>query len=780
MNNKYKLSLLAASVIAAGSGAFPSVAFSQDGERAALEEVIVTARRKEESMQDAPLSVNAVSDQALKDLNITNFADISSVVAGLTLDEDVVDSGASLRGVRYEVLAQAPASVEFYVNDVPTTALQTIQKVFDVSQVEVLRGPQGTLRGRAAPSGSITVTTQKAKMDQFGGYVDATLTDDGDQNYQAAINLPLVEDRLAVRVAGFWDESNLNDTSSAYGYGESSYDGRGYRLSLSAAPIDTVTIDLAYQRMEPERKIFPISESAAGASLNLDAEDRKSVSDIPETSTQTMEYTTLNIAWEISDDYLLNYTGGYTSDVLQRKDPSDPTNALDSSYPDEFFGAGTALDVDSDVFSHEIRLQSQEPLFGKLDFVVGGLYMERHDTVTTTLDNYVYIPNFITAVVPTVVNNFSDSEDTDLKEYSLFFNLNYYITDDTEVSFGARKIEFNNDAYQQLSSGTVLQNQTYDEDAEIFTASISHRFNESVMTYASWGTSWRYGPSLVGITTTQKSDLLESFSNLPSETSESFEIGVKTDFLDRRLRVNAAVYQQKFDNLAYRPSEGIYYHSFNASGADEVGSYNLQSGVPVEVNGVEVEVSFLATDQLRLNALLNYAKGEIQDGVIPCNDYQPQDGVPDSVSTPPTLAQIDAAAGSDYVTSCVSSQKTNIAPDFSASLSAEYGFTVAGMDAYVRGLYSYYGSTDNAVNNPVDDVDAYGIVNLYAGLRSPDDVWSAMLYVKNVADTEEVTARDASTGSVILQPFGSTVSSNYRAVEVTSPREIGINVHYNF
>src|SRR5437867_5037203 len=120
------------------------------------EEIVVTARRRQESAQDVPLVVNAVTAESLQKLNIREFKDIASVVPGLSLSQSANGIGvqATLRGVAFDVNASGNnGTVEFYLNDAPLSGGILFQSMFDVGQIEVLRGPQGTLRGRASPSG---------------------------------------------------------------------------------------------------------------------------------------------------------------------------------------------------------------------------------------------------------------------------------------------------------------------------------------------------------------------------------------------------------------------------------------------------------------------------------------------------------------------------------------------------------------------------------------------------------------------------------------------------
>jgi iron complex outermembrane receptor protein len=136
------------------------------------EVIIVQARRRDEAIQDVPMVVQAVTAQELNKLNIREFQDVQTLVPGLSLAQSANGIGVqtTLRGIAFDVNASGNnGTVEFYMNDAPISAGILFQSMFDVAQIEVLRGPQGTLRGRASPSGSITVTTRKPDLSEAGG-----------------------------------------------------------------------------------------------------------------------------------------------------------------------------------------------------------------------------------------------------------------------------------------------------------------------------------------------------------------------------------------------------------------------------------------------------------------------------------------------------------------------------------------------------------------------------------------------------------------------------------
>src|SRR5215831_4964678 len=206
-------SSLAALTSAAGAADAPTSATASP---AGLEEIIVTARRKEESLQDVPQTVSAVTAETIEKLNILKFEDVQSVTPGLTLSSGTTGytTTASMRGVSFNVESGASETVAFYLNDAPTDSNFLFQSMYDIGQIEVLRGPQGTLRGRASPSGAITVTTHKADVSGFGGYGMVTATDQSAYDLNGAINIPILSDVLAIRIAGITQKDKFDFVKS--------------------------------------------------------------------------------------------------------------------------------------------------------------------------------------------------------------------------------------------------------------------------------------------------------------------------------------------------------------------------------------------------------------------------------------------------------------------------------------------------------------------------------------------------------------------------------------
>src|SRR4051794_4703879 len=289
-------SLLVLGTHAAAQSA-PVASAAPSGE-ATLGEIVVTARRRSESLQEVPQTVNAVTADTLQKLNITTFQDIQTVVPGLTLSSSntPTSAGVSLRGVSYSALVGGEPTVATYINDTPTFTLEMFASLFDVGQIEVLKGPQGTTRGVSAPSGAITVTTRKPDLSEMGGYVSALATDHQGRNVQGALNVPIIKDVLAVRVAGVVDETDNGGVRSIHNGLRPYSKSTGERVSVSFEPSDAFSANVAYQHLDHTQAGFPQVEGPGfGVNPTISARQRAAVADQPSSYRERLDRVTAAI-----------------------------------------------------------------------------------------------------------------------------------------------------------------------------------------------------------------------------------------------------------------------------------------------------------------------------------------------------------------------------------------------------------------------------------------------------------------------------------------------------
>ena len=795
-------------------------------------EIVVQARRRDESQQDVPLVVNAVTAASIEKLNLREFEEIESLVPGLQLSSSAngIGTQATLRGVAYDVNASGNnGTIEFYLNDAPLSSGILFQSMFDVGQVEVLRGPQGTLRGRASPSGSITVTTRRPDLDEAGGYLTGTINDLGTRNINGAFNVPIIEGILALRVAGVYDEGDGNEVRSLNSALDPFVKTRGGRVSLGAEPAHFLSLFASYTTTNREARQFDQAESLSqtipggpdGQAL-VTAGDRRSVQFVPRRYEQTFKVFNWQGQLRVAGQKI-DYVGSHSKQFLDSFDPSDDGAFFGASYPQALREAGQTTNTESRQTTHELRLSNEERVAGMFDYVIGGLYNKLDAPTSLVTQTPLFaglfipqaaFPNFVTTDGITPAGQaagvgFQQLINTPVtrpaltEEQSLFANVTAHIGEQTEISVGTRYIDYHTEGSLTVNGVPVAAaSQNRDTSKWIYSASVKHNFTPDLMVYASYGSSWRPGSATNPILfrdLVNPGPLLSSFYFPGDESSDSYEIGFKSTWLDNRLRVNVTAYRQDFDNYAFT-AQNIYAAGEDAQGAQRAFLANpgLAVGVPAKVEGVEAEFDFRASDRWSIGATLSYAVSKIKNGVVPCNNYG--GGVP-------TYDQIIAANGGEQIATCTVNYRAGTSAPFAATVQSEYKHPIGtDVEGYLRGLMTFNGDSQNDPANTFDDIASFALVNLFAGLRDVDGGWELGGYVKNLFNVERVLSRTAQPLGVSYQQlfcttldprvatpcasvlpagvdtltYGQSAASAYRGITMTPPREFGLTFTLRF
>jgi iron complex outermembrane receptor protein len=808
--------------------------------------IVVEARRRNESAQDVPLVVNAVTAETITELNLRDFKDIQTVVPGLQMTSNAngIGTTSSVRGVSFDVNASGNAgTIEYYLNDAPITSGALFNAMYDIGQIEVLRGPQGTLRGRASPSGSITVAHRKPDLDEIGGYVLGTVNDIGGANVNAAVGAPILPGILAVRVAGLVERGRGSRVRSINSELDPFTRTKSGRVFIRAEPTEWLNAEGVYQRIELESRqydqvacanLFGITTGAAGTCpVSVEPEDRLSTSPGGRRTEQIFDVFT----WRASAAFAgqrLYYVGSYTKQDVDTYDSFAPaSNGASGSIVNFFPGVdyGQFTSNLSKITSHELRFQNDERLAGLFDYAVGYFQSKLN------ADSFIYTqtPRGLPAIAaPGTFRTFINSgtfRPIDTEEKSFFGNLTLHLGERTEVSVGTRRIKYDTDsslllpiptppgafnglvdpfvvpspgaievgdivALNELAAPANLPRVVRSFRHTIYSASAKHRFSGGFMVYANFGTSWRPGLNVTRSAVNAQNTPLETrFIVLDPETSKSYEVGFKSNWLNNTVTLNVAAFRQDFKNYPYRSQSGIPYLNYTsaaqARSAGSLATFNYVAPADVRVNGAEAELTWKPSNRINLSANLAYALGKIRDSVVPCADID-GDGVPD-LDPPTSAAQLLASLplGQNLATCQVNFRSSTSSP-WNGNVQGEYSLPLSGAaDGFVRGLVTFTGNTRNDPANRFDDYDAYALVNLYAGLRDPGGAWEVTLYGKNIFEQETVLAtsngalatsyrNDLSPGTVI------TVNSPYIGLGsasipgLTAPREFGVTARFAF
>lgn len=712
------------------------------GELAPTNEIVVSARRREETVQEVPQTVNVVTAAQIEKLNLRNFTDISNIVPGLQMQSaSAFSNTATVRGIAFDPAASGNnPSVEFYLNDAPISSGFLFKTTYDLGQFELQRGPQGTLRGRASPSGSIAVTTRRPDLDEVGVVINGTITDRNVRKLDGAFNIPIIRDILGVRLAGVIDNNRGNQVRSISEATRPDISRRPYdrtesiRASLRFEPTDWASFNFMYQNLHVEAHRYGqvVSESvinpAAGASTTttIGAFDRLAIDEQGDYSRQDQEVFIANAQIRFAGQRL-NYMGSYNKQdfgILAAQDPANfltpPRVNLTSRTPADLPGFDQVCSNEKGILStgaydqcthstgkrksHELRLSSDERIAGIFDYVIGAFYDHNNNPSNLTQETPV-----IASASATPVNLLTIARTAILRrgmstERSAFGNITAHLLDDQlELSGGLRYIDYKNQnaLFQSSSAGTAIcaelaniaarcnppTRDAQNTNATVYVASAKYRVTPDIMIYALTGSSWRPGPRAVGNFSfgpnRQGQTARElSFQNLPPERSKSYEIGLKTSFHDGRGRFNLSAYHQKFRNYPFFGPQ-VFYISTNGNGVESVatannpGGFGFLSPVPVEVNGGELELSYQLLERWNLGVNAAYADGKIKSGTIACTDFD-GNGIPDVNPARPTVQSLQTAVGAGQTLSrCTGvSRRAAVTPKFSANVQSEYGFDV--------------------------------------------------------------------------------------------------------
>lgn len=782
-------------------------------------------------------------------------------------------------------------SVEFYRNDAVISSNALFTAVYDIGQIEVLRGPQGTLRGRASPSGSITITTRRPDLNEAGGYVSGQVAQRSKWNFEGAVNVPIISDKLGVRVAGFMGQNRGNNIAGL-NVGTGTIDNdifrrtEAVRASVRADPFDGVLVlDFNFETIHAESRQYGQVQSGStinGGALSprtINVSDRLGIGSVP--PTQDSRYKIFNWQakfrqWGQALTYVGNrlvadqlvYAPQDGGGLLLSPFATQPFIGAPAGLPTTQFGQLTNSPIRQTV--HELRLQNEDRIGGVLDYVVGAFTSSAGPgtlLVNGTAGGYRATPFSstvpVTGGVPTSPIGVGTAAGPNgpfttyrldylafsstyrpryEKESSIFANLTYHLGENTEISGGLRHIWWKGDSgtvsgvslLDPTNTGSFIQRACYGNkvlpdlgnatlganytcaptrQSTIYMASLKHKFTEDVMAYFSFGTSWRPGNPLVGWGLAQGFSpvygaQISPFVIPPDETSKSFEVGFKTAWLDRRLRLNVAAFYQKFNNFPIYPNGAVSLREPNGSvpvGSERlVNNFSFVAPAAVAVKGIEADLRFDLSERFNLAATFAFADSKANNALVPCNDLN-NDNIADTLV--PTAAQLAAhlPAGAQ-VDTCLVNAAATTNPRFTGTVQAEYNVPIGDWaEGYLRGFVNWRGDTRNEATNPLDDVSAYALVDLFAGLRSPNGRWEAGFFVKNLFNKTVVTSRAANqgltalnfpstgtTGGVPNPPFeqggtpvsGSTVPANlgynYYAISTTDPREFGFSLRYAF
>ncbi len=719
-----KIGVLATGALLVGSAwanpAEDAAPIADRSDTASIPSVTVSATRRSASLQSVPVAVSVIDGEQLAQANRNSIDTIIQEVPSATFRQQGgnKDSTIFVRGIG--TISTSPG-VEPTVSTVVDGVVfarpgQATLDLLDIDRIEILRGPQGTLFGKNASSGVLNVIGRKPG-EQASGYVDASWYEGNEKRVRAgfsgAIAPGVVRGSLTALYADYDGNVDNIHAGGKLSGNLNGYDRKGARARVDITPNKEVDITLIadYLRSNASPSLTAYKStsapfSAAIAPVVASAENRQVVTDIPSDIRDTNKGLSAQVDWRLGGHTLTSITAVRDWDNAQYTSTSAIGNAAETGRITAAYPATRDIGtVDFRQVSQEVRLASPKDRF--VDYVVGAYYLHGKDRET-----------YQRLVTTNVFNAGRADYGVKNDSYSLFGESTINFAADWRAIAGARwtKDELSYDHVRTSTSTAAfpgvqpaVQNSgSTSEDGYSGRLGLQYDVSSSVNSYATYSRGYK-GPAYNVFFNMLARDTLA----LKPETSDSFELGLKTSAFDRRLTANLAVFHTSYDN-------------YQANFYDTVGGTvitRLINAGKVSTRGVELDVSARPTRQFTLSGALAYTDAKI-----------------DNFNCPPAATA-----------SCnLNGQPLPFSPKWKAFTRANYALTLQnGLIADFSADYAYQSKTQFDLFQSPDAIQgAYGIVNASIALSSPVGGWRIALVGKNLANKSYATNLVTSTGYV--------------------------------
>lgn len=699
-----------------------------------IDDVVVTAERRSTNLQDTPIAVTAITAEQLQSRGVQSVRGLENLVPGLSIGSQTNGPGANSATFWIRGLGQMRAgngsepSVPLYIDDFYYPGIAgNVLRAMDIAQVEVLRGPQGTLFGRNSIGGAVRYTTRRPQA-RFGGFVEGTSGSYDRQDLIGALNVPF-GDKLAVRLTGATLETGGYVKHVADNERGGSTENTLFRIQAQYRPMDTLSLNLAYEDSKSLSRgstaYIPIISPTGVLAARWNARPTNTPKFTQALASPCVYCNYGALPVDDFDDARANhlrFTGEWgVNDHLTVKLLSG-RSVIDDTWSNDIDGApgGGRQYSDSRVESYSHELQAQGDLLADRLQYIGGVFYY-NETYSATSGQFA--PNAVGLIVE------SRSAYTNRREsLSAYGNLTYSLTPQLKVTVGVRVGTEDIDiATENLLPVTGASDSgALRETTTLPMARLQYDWSNDIMTYATVSRGARSG----GFNIIPANADAIGFN---SEAVTSYEAGARMAFLDRRVTINPTVFYTDYSNMQinrqYTPPPP----------APPLPTSIIENAGEAHIFGVELETSAVVTDHLRLQVAAAYMEGAF-DKLNP--------GVGVALSSPlPRLPKWFYSVGAAYDIDHTGGGVTRVNLDYGWR-SAQYG-SASDVDA-VR-------------------LDPYGLLNGQIEYTSPNRQWKFAVFGTNLTNEEYLTG-----GLNLLALVG------VLRYDMGRPRELGARLRYAF
>lgn len=779
----------------AQAGEDTAPAEAAEDETARLGAIVVTAQRREESLQDVPIALSVIDAKALADSNFTTIADVQYLSPGVNFNSNF-GGGFNIRGVGTQsLLMTAEQSVGLVIDGVVqglpevSFAGPSYQTMADIERIEVLKGPQGTLFGKNSSAGVIQIITKNPEIGKSSLAASLAYGTDNEINSTVTTNLP-IGDKSALRISGTYQQRDGFVENRFTGSDIWAYERIGIRGKLLVEPTDTLSLLLTgeYRRLIDDAngewtlrncgsgfQTFSACDSLAPYGIVAGSDNLAGAWDGKNFTRQTNQAISLEANWDTSIGTLTSITA--YRDLLQNigvDTDNSPTAVY--SYNRNISGG--------DQFTQELRLNGESGIF---NYTLGGFYYHatpfqrgmNAGTLSFLPDSSPIILS-ATAIGPGASAGYPVDVQAELESTAIFGQLEAEVLPNLTLIAGGR---YTSDDVDQTiryfdvgficATGFAFGGPCHptptppaptsaSTSADKFTYKLTAQYYVVPETnvYVSYAKGYK-GP-MIAYPANRPQELVRP------ETSDSWEAGVKSLLLDGTLSLNASVFSAEYNDFQGQQRVGtppvFYYTTTNAGG--------------LKTKGVEVDAQWRATSNLELGASLAHMPTEFTEFAVQCYDLYTNPATPVGQCNyiqpglPPTAPPQFNASGYPLIYS----------PEWTYTLRADYSLPV-GNDSTVdfHADWNYRSETYGVVADVNSINEGYGLLNGQISYGPNSGNWRVSLFGRNLLDEYFVagifrTPFDAGTyGSTPLSTLG---YSNIPAMD--SSRTVGVKLNVFF
>ncbi|MEM6817501.1 MAG: TonB-dependent receptor [Pseudomonadota bacterium] len=690
--------------------------------QAVLEEIVVTAQKRAESIQDVPISITAFSGDFLEENGLQLIEDVARLTPNFTIQSSAqaTNNRIVIRGIGSVGNSGIEPSVGVYIDGVyyPRPG-SVIGLLTDIDSFEVLRGPQGTLFGRNTPIGALNIRTRNPS-DETEIQLEA-----GAGNFNSYVLGATLNGALSDRLAGRFSVRYADRD----GYGENTFDGEDFgerddlvaraKLLYDISDRTSAMLTLDYSEINAGGQGIEVLNDTLTptflGTLNALYGDTPQTSDSFDwTINQDHDDQLTDQQYGLSLDISHELSNGLTLRSITAYRDWEALNAnIDVRLATDLLPASTLFETDT--FSQELQLTSKGG--ETVDWLVGAFFYDENYTVfeARSAGSALCIPTIAAAFGAQLGTVCANSQQVDalqanfdqgLQSVAAFGQATWSISDTFSATFGLRwtndekEADYTNEVFNPVLAGIRQPESTLglvrDDSRVTWLANASWMASDETMLFATISTGYKSGGFNSQPTATPLGPERRVFA--PEDTT-NYEVGVKSTLLEGRMTANASIYRTDMDDFQDRAFDGVSFVTLNAG--------------ELRHQGLEADVNWLATDNLRLVLGLAYLDSEY-------TDFRNAPGLPGGAPQDLTGA------------------RRLFSPEWQGSLAADYSIPISGsLEAFAGASVSWIdeqivGATSN--DNPQTIQGSYALLNARLGIRSADNTWDVTLFGYNLGD----------------------------------------------